>query len=251
MLSLEDAQVAQQKHSCCAGKTVFYLPLTYSYSMEHSPISVGSVHLSESDLEELEELLRDIVRDPELEIRIKSSGFLVSEPSVDDLRSSRMCGKESLGYEIHLTSDEGELRLVADSTEADEHKFYIEGYSEWVAYAGEEVLNFMETRRTQWRSRIGQREVLLTEVASAILLSMYLTYFLPGRIIHYVPQFTDPFILSLLLLAFLISTKRNWVYPYVAVSLDGNTRYPQMKKIALPVVLTLISSLSFTLGFHV
>jgi len=215
--------------------------------MEDSPLSIGSVHLSASDLEKLEELLRNIARDPQLEFRVKSNGFLVSESSVGALRSNRMCEKESLAYEIHLSTDEGELRLVADSTEADEHKFYIEGYSEWIVYAREEVLNFMKSRRIGWRSYINQREILLTEIASAILLSIYLTYFLPGRILYFVVKFTDPFIVSFFLFILLITTKRNWVFPYVAVSLDGEVDYPQVKKIAQPVVLVLLFTLSYTL----
>lgn len=218
--------------------------------MKDSPISIGSVHLSESDLEKLEELLQDIARDPELEIRVKSNGFLVSESSVDALRSNRMCEKKSLAYEISLSTDEGELRLVADSTESDEHKFYIKGYSEWIVYAKEEILKFMENRRIGWRSYIGQREILLTEIASAIFLSIYLTYFLPGQIIQIHPRFTDPFIVSLCLFALLITTKRNWVFPYVAVSLGGDMKYPQLRKIAPPVVLTLLVTLSYTFAFH-
>ena len=218
--------------------------------MKCHTVSVGSVHLSESDLEKLEELFRDIARDPDLEIRIKSNGFLVSESSVDDLRLNSMCQKESLGYDIHLSTDEGEIRLVADSSQEDKHELYVQGYSEWKVYAKEQLLSFMKDRRIRWRSRIRQREIMLIEVGSAIILSVYLTYLLPGRIIHYIPAFTDPFIISLSLFVLLAATKRNWVYPYVAVSLDGDTKYPQMKKITLPVIITLIFTLSYTLGFY-
>ena len=192
-----------------------------------NPIKLGSVHLAEEDLYQLEDYLHVIAREPEIEFRVKSNGFTVSEPSIEDLASNEMVEDECLAYDIRFSAEEGTLRVVSDSTETDEHHLYIDGFHEWEMLAFGVVAGFLLSKRIRYRSFLDGDWVFAGNVVSGFLFTSSLTLIMPS-IVQPVVHWYHYVVLLASLVGFYCTNRKNQVYPYFVASFDGDTKYPHL-----------------------
>lgn len=198
---------------------------SYDVEVPQNPIEIGSVHLAEGDLYQLEDYLHAIAREPEIEYRVKSNGFTVSEPSVEELASNEMVGDECLAYDVRLSAKEGTLRVVSDSTKTDEHHLYIDGFCEWEKFAFVVVGGFLFLNKTRYRSLLAGDWVFAGNVVSGFLFTSSLTLILPS-IVQPVIHWYHYVVLLVSLIGFYCANRKNQVYPYFVASFDGDTNYP-------------------------
>lgn len=201
--------------------------------MTATPIKLGSVHLTENGLRELDSCLRSLSDEPEIEIQVKSNGFTVSESSATDIISSDLVTNEALAYEVYLTCDRGTLRIVGNSKE-DEHLLYLSGEIDWKETAEHRLTQLMKARETEWRSFLDERMIAGIEVFAAIGLSNSLNILLPGEILFPEISLLDYTVFAVSIFALFSAVQRNRVYPYVAVSFDGTVRYPKFSAYLIP-----------------
>jgi hypothetical protein len=191
------------------------------------PERLGSVHLSKSDLAELEELLRSFAEEPIIEISVKPNGIQTTASSVDELINENHLGEDSIAYEMCLWSMEGDIRLVADSTDVEEHLLFANGFDDNQSVI-QDIKDFMRQRRGLSRSYFSGNLIFWSTVASAFFFASSLDFLIPGPIVYPVYDELDFAILPLSALALYATRRKNLVYPYFAVSFDSDTKYPRL-----------------------
>lgn len=203
--------------------------------MAESPTELGSVHLSEEELYELESCLDGLSESSKTVFQIKSNGFPVSESPSKALVDHTFSQGESLAYDIRYVCDEGKLRIVANSTENESHHLYVNGDEEWENKAKQQITRFMDSRKNLLRSRIGDKKVIGLEVIFALALSYSLGLFLPSKMIFPVITMLDYLVLFISVIGLFTVHQRNQVYPYFSVSLKQDSKYPKLSPLIPPV----------------
>lgn len=202
--------------------------------MKTTPIELGSVHPTKNGMRELESCLMSLAESPDIEIQIKSSGFIISGSRIEEIIEHGFIKNEARAYDIRFRCEKGKLRIVADC-DSDEHLLYLNGESEWEQRAEYRLTRFMDVRKSIWRSFIGGREARWLEVGFAISLSSSLGLFLPSKMLH--PQISglDIAVLVISVVGLFAANQRNRVYPYFSVSFGKTPQYPDLFPLLVPL----------------
>lgn len=211
-------------------------------------IELGSVHLSKSDLYELESCLRSLSESSEIVFQTKSNGFPVLEATVRDLVHHTFNQGHSLSYDIRYICNRGKLRIVADSTEKESHLLYAEGEEEWVETAVERITRFMDSRKNIWRSWINKKIVLGLEVIASIAFANSIGLFLPAKMLYPAINILDYLVLMVSAIVLFSTYQRNLIYPYFSVSMEGVNRYPKIRPLLIPLLFLLGFILPWVVG---
>ena len=162
-------------------------------------------------------MLEELLYLPNISVTILREGIEHTYESLDRVVSDSLSPHEIRTFEIRFNSVGGRGRITADSTQADEHLMFVDGYDEWCEYVQSEICEFMNKRKRILRSKLSNRYVITTfSTISTILVGQMFTTLSPFGIFypydHIVPRIMAYlFIFSTI---FFASTFRQYFFPY-------------------------------------
>ncbi|GGN96731.1 hypothetical protein [Haloarcula pellucida] len=194
-----------------------------------------AVHLTFSELEEIEEILVSQTTQPRLTVSVKLDP--VAEISAHSIRqfSQEDIDSFGVGYSIEVSGDEGTIKISGAARPYESHQMHSIGDSIWVNEIETQVLEYFDERKTNLgriRTYIADEGATTLSIFLALLVGYQIVSVTPGKIIHYYPTVQDSVVFILLLSTYLSVRFRDWIFPYIRISgVESVSPFKRLKEI--------------------